>query len=278
MKNLLIAAAVVVVGAATAQAADLPAKMYTKAPAKIADPVYNWSGFYAGVNAGGVFGGGNSVDIATFTNTPGFGLPFTQAAGRIPRGVSVSRDGFIGGGQIGYNWQLRNFVLGFEADIDGLTRSNRTSTTAVPFAAGGGGLTGVDTTIVNKSNDYIGTVRGRLGILAAPSFLVYATGGLAYGDVKVNSSITDVVGAGAPTVATSSFSQTREGYTVGAGVEWMFAPSWSVKGEYLYYDLGRVTSASTIFAPTAPFLTTSYALSTRNDGNIARVGINYHFN
>jgi outer membrane immunogenic protein len=131
--------------------------------------------------------------------------------------------------------------------------------------------------------DYLGTARGRVGYLITPSLLGYATGGFAYGGVKSNASIFgfETVPAGIGNAFTSaSFSGTRIGWTLGAGLEWKFWQNWSLKGEYLYYDLGRSTNALpplTANIGAVQAFSHTPILSTRYDGNLARVGLNYHF-
>ena len=147
-------------------------------------------------------------------------------------------------------------------------------------------------------------VRGRIGYLFAPTLLVYATGGLAYGQANTNTSIwqagnytiTIFPGFGFPFSsnvtagggAFGTFSDTRVGWTVGGGLEWMFLPNWSAKIEYLYYDLGRVTNYLSPLALTATksgefFSSRALATvgipmsSTRFNDNIVRVGLSYHF-
>ena len=109
MKKLLLAGATVASLIATnAFAADLPARVYTKAPPPMVD-VYNWTGFYVGGNVG--YSWGRSSDTSTLTNTAGTVLFANSSAANL--------DGIVGGGQIGYNWQVQNWVWGFEADIQG---------------------------------------------------------------------------------------------------------------------------------------------------------------
>jgi len=138
---------------------------------------------------------------------------------------------------------------------------------------------------------YLGTVRARFGYLASPTLLAYATGGLAYGNVSGSAGFTTTnpaypaIGFG-PTWGTANFfSATRAGWTLGAGFEWMFAPSFSVKAEYLYYDLGSVTyvlgSSGAVALPGfvgagSQWFTNASTVSTRYSGNILRVGLNYH--
>jgi outer membrane immunogenic protein len=103
----------------------------------------------------------------------------------------------------------------------------------------------IQSALASKSMDYFGTVRGRIGFLATPTLLVYGTGGLAYGGIHSSTLIGQAI-TGAPAVpniysAFGSVSNTRVGWTAGGGVEWLFLPNWSIKLEYLYYDLGSVT-------------------------------------
>ncbi len=141
-------------------------------------------------------------------------------------------------------------------------------------------------TTVSSRLDYLGTVRGRLGVLVTPTFLLYGTGGLAYGGVQSNTSINFTnTGGAVPGFASGSFSDTRTGWTAGAGFEWMFFPNWSAKLEGLYYDLGSATYGTGGYAvnvgPTAfpgsgiAAIATSTTASFK--GGIARVGLNYQF-
>ncbi|MBM3564345.1 MAG: porin family protein, partial [Alphaproteobacteria bacterium] len=167
-----------------------------------------------------------------------------------------------------------------------------TAVGAFPFGTANEVIVSALTT--SKRLDYIGTVRGRLGWLFTPTLLAYGTGGLAYGGVSVSTSIAQFnndcaqfPGACISGAAFSSgaFSDTRVGWTVGGGLEWMFWPNWSAKVEYLYYDLGNVsysagaltTLGNTIFAGSVVAGVVSQT-QTRFNGNIVRAGVNYHFN
>jgi outer membrane immunogenic protein len=135
--------------------------------------------------------------------------------------------------------------------------------------------------------DWFGTVRGRLGWTPTSPLLVYATGGLAYAHVQTGASFsiqTIVPVAGQTGAGSTALSQsgTRAGWTVGGGLEWMFAPQWSVKGEYLYYDLGTVTLNQTlglvgVGAGAGQFLGFNSQSAVHYTGNIARAGLNYKF-
>jgi outer membrane immunogenic protein len=252
--------------------------------------------------ASGVVGMRASTRVATgATRTPSApSLPSSTTFGSIAEqngliaatttNQSVKNNGFIGGGQFGYNQQFGTLVAGFEADIQGLSHTNGSTNLPVvaslaPFGFPLENYTG--TVSVSRQLDYLGTVRGRVGFLATPSFLVYVTGGLAYGGVSTGSSFALVehgaLGPGTtlpPVIAQSGSSTTRYGSTAGVGGEWMFAPHWSAKLEYLYYDLGSVTDNALLVQsnpPTAVFHSTLVQTTTHFSGNIVRVGANYKF-
>jgi outer membrane immunogenic protein len=285
MKKLLLSGVVLTALALPALAADLPRKAPAYQPPP-PPPVYSWTGFYVGLNAGVHCFAEKDINVASVGvfNPPGFNPDImNQAAAGATTSLSSSgndRCGGIGGGQIGYNWQFSNWLIGAEADIQGITGSlDATATTAV---IANNGLP-IDTHIdASKRVEWLGTLRGRLGWLATPTVLLYATGGLAYGGVKSEISITqthlvsDTFGSLA-----ADFSETRVGWTAGGGVEWMLAPNWTARAEYLYYDLGDVSyNGGTLSAAfTNGFV--RYGISpdvdTRFNGHIARLGVNYKF-
>ncbi len=235
MKKILLgAAALVALGTASAVAADLPARTYTKAPVYAA-PVYNWTGIYVGAHIGAGFGSNNSLNI------PGFTTGSNDAS-------------FLGGGQIGADYQFApNWLVGIEGQISGLSNNNRTFTNAA-----------LDS--IRSNDDWLASVTGRLGYVAGPT-LIYAKGGVAFRD---NSGLAVALG-GVATPFTTNRDDT--GYTVGGGLEYMFAPAWSAKVEYQYYNFGNtnVTTApaTTFAAPGANF---------RDDIHTVKLGVNYHFN
>jgi outer membrane immunogenic protein len=153
--------------------------------------------------------------------------------------------GFLGGGQLGYNWQIGSFVIGAEGDIQ-YSAQKRTDTDSI---------LGIAVSSEAKI-PWFGTARGRLGY-AFDSVMIYGTGGVAWTNFKVSASALGL------TVSTET---TKAGWTAGGGVEWMFMPRWSVKAEYLYIDSG--TTSLTIAGLTA---------SGKLKDQIGRVGINYHF-
>jgi len=268
-KSLLAASALALaVSAGSAFAADLPSK---KAPLLLPPPPPPpalWTGFYVGLNAGYTWSDSNAVTVGS-----GSFPPFNPIVGIAGSGVlAPNSDGFIGGGQIGYNYQFANsFVAGLEADIQGVAGSNNTASS---FGAFGPLASSIS---ASKSIDYLGTVRGRVGYLITPSLLVYGTGGLAYGQANLSSSIFQTVG-GLVGTSSSAFSDTRVGWTAGGGVEWLFLPKWSAKVEYLYYDLGAVSTSSVISFTGIPVPVAATASTTRFNGHVVRAGVNYHFN
>jgi outer membrane immunogenic protein len=201
--------------AAAADLGVLPAK----APSYIAPaPVATWSGFYVGLTGG--YGWGN----ARFDTPAVSGSSFRTSGGNI-------------GSTLGYNMQAGAFVYGLETDIN-VNWLKGTNSTAAPCA------------ICEVSNRWFGTFRGRVGYAPGPT-MVYLTGGLAYGGVRV----TDVFG--------DDEQHNKAGWTLGAGVEYLFANRWSAKLEYLYVDLGNTGFGG--------------GLNTRFNENIVRVGLNAHF-
>lgn len=182
----------------------------------------NWSGFYAGVNAGGAWGNSDAnigCDDSTFVFGPFCGDAAAQRA--IPFNMSSDQDGFIGGVQAGYNFQRGRMVFGIEADIAWTSIDGSQSVTTAPTLSF---PTGNDSRVSQELN-YLGTVRGRLGYAMHNNFLLFATGGLAYGDVDNRYAFEFRTVGGS---ATASQSETKAGWTVGGGGEYSFG-HWSLK-------------------------------------------------
>ena len=271
MKNFLLTTVALstLAIAAPAVAADLAARPYTKAPAMMA-PIYNWTGFYIGGNAG--YGFSNREDITTTGQVAG--NIANVVGGARPGLVNLRRDGFVGGGQIGYNWQTSpNFVFGLEADIQYTDLNRSVTVVTAPLPPGVGTLNNT----FNSKLDYLGTVRGRVGYTWGATML-YATGGFAYGGVDNSASFTGTLGN---VQFVGRDRTTKTGYTVGGGIEHMFSPNWSVKAEYLYYDLGSSNVNVALVPGLAPAPVsgggTGYDSRFRNDGHIVRAGLNYKF-
>jgi outer membrane immunogenic protein len=201
--------------------------------ASAAEPVASWTGFYVGAE------GGWAHARAAQTNT-----------------VSNVSDGYYGqsggivGGTFGYNWQFSNWIVGLETDL------------------AWSGIKGEET-ICGKAHNQIcptelrtfGTARGRVGYLALPNTMIFAAGGLAYGEIK----------AYKEDVAVTGGDDWRAGWTIGGGFETMFAPHWSVKVEYLYATFDGTATTYTITATTTPIA------AVERDVQMVRAGINWHF-
>ena len=281
MKRLLIGISATASLLATgALAADLPVKapIYTKAPVYV-DPGYDWTGFYVGLNGG--YSWGNSSDAFTAG-----ALPVTSASNNM--------DGWVFGGQAGYNWQFnKSWVFGIEGDIDATGQdgtSTQTPSATVTRFTPAGVFFNVPPTITTTTTttgtfedklQWLSTVRGRIGVLPTDRVLLYVTGGLAVGEVKSTSSVSTTSSAvssfgGAPVVTAASAvgtsSTTRAGWTIGAGVEGVIAGNWTAKVEYLYVDLGTINNNYVGVGPFAPL-----AISSHVTDNILRAGINYKF-
>jgi outer membrane immunogenic protein len=269
MKTLWLALAVVMlVFGHSAMAADFPfgAPFYRPLP-RFAVPTY-WTGCYIGGNVGGVW----ESDTTSITAVDPTGIAAVAlAAGAIPTSFNYGRTNAIGGAQLGCNYQVSNWVFGIETDIDGtrLDGGQTISTSAlnfVPLASS-----------VSQNLNWLGTTRGRIGV-AWDNFLFYASAGAAYGQVSYTYTLSNVPGGGAVALAAAD-SATQVGWTVGGGVE-VGLGSWTLKTEYLYYDLGNHTlSAPCTFVGSAPCTVpnTVFSANYQNTGSIARIGLNYRF-
>jgi outer membrane immunogenic protein len=234
--------------AAPAFAADIPARTYTKAPAIIA-PIYDWSGFYIGANAGGA----SSHECLTITNVAG-GAIFPTSEG------CHNATGGLAGGQIGYRWQRANWVFGVEAQGDwaNLKGSNASLTALIPYT--------------NQTKvDAIGLFTGQVGY-AWNNVLLYAKGGAAVTDNRYSSFFPVSNAFAAAGVPFNQASDTRWGGTVGTGIEIGFAPNWSVAVEYDHLFMGN---------PNVTFPVSNIAV-TRSDNisqgvDMGTVRVNYRF-
>ena len=277
MKKILLAVSAVALAlsAGSAMAADLPSRKEAPVYVPPPPPPPLWTGFYAGLNIGGGWdaNGGQSGVSGYYDPRYALGAPI-WTTGRnpvnqgnnlffLPNGNTLgSEGGVVGGAQAGYNFQWNQFVLGAETDFQGtsLTGGHNNPLVSYPALFNNGGAFGSNNlaavgaiTGANISLPWFGTVRGRVGYLFTPTLLIYGTGGFAYGDVQA-----------------WSFSNTRTGWTAGGGVEWMFAPHWSAKAEYLYVDLDSNGQTGT-FGWT-------WGNHFHPQLNVVRAGINYHFN
>jgi outer membrane immunogenic protein len=178
---------------------------------------------------------------------------------------NLSPAGYLGGVQIGYNWQAANWVFGLETDIQGSTQKDNKACQYICATKPVGAVT------YDQRLPWFGTARARVGYSVGSS-LFYATGGLAYGEVRTN---IDYALAAAPTSV--EFSHTRTGWTVGAGIEsplelfGLFGKNWTAKTEYLYVDLGNSSDSNMLPGEYWKF-------ETHVQEHIFRAGLNYHFN
>ena len=261
------AAALTVAGAVAAQAADLPTRKEAPAPIFVPPP-FTWTGFYVGLNAGGVWGTGNAT--STIYNPFGFAIITND----FPAGsFGNNNTGFIGGGQAGYNWQTGAFVLGVETDFD-WTSMNRNRTFIGPTF---GPLNDFFTENGSAKMNWLGTTRARVGFVATPDnrLMFYGTGGFAYGGGNSHLNIFD---ANNGWFWTNSTNNTRTGWTIGAGAEYAITNNITLKGEYLYYNLGSQNLVTVANAATIAAFPGVYAQTKVNfDGSIFRAGVNYKF-
>jgi outer membrane immunogenic protein len=260
MRRLLLAATTLVAFAAisAAGAADMALKAPPPPP-----PVDPWGGWYVGLNIGGSWG--RARDTTTFGAPP---VLFASTSSNL--------NGVIGGGQVGYNWRSSNWLFGLEADIQGSSeRGTATSSATLPFFCGVIAVfpcPSVGTLVDKEKLPWFGTVRGRVGVLASPTWLFYVTGGLAYGEIKSTETLTVAGGPLPGGTVVNGFNTTRAGWTLGGGVEAVVSGNWTAKLEYLYMDFGTINYTYTGLAPFTPIF-----LSTHVTDNVLRVGLNYHF-
>jgi outer membrane immunogenic protein len=242
MRRSLLLAAICAVGfVQAASAADLP----TKAPAYAAP--YNWNGFYVGGNLGWGWAPHNSD---AFTD-----------AGVFVTSVSSTRDGFLGGGQVGYNYMAwPHIVLGIEADFSAADiKATSVSTTA----------TGTSST--SSKDDWFGTMRGRVGY-AFDNWLLYGTGGFAWmHDTSTRTVLASVVPA--LVGQSASASSTLTGWTVGGGVEVGITANWIARLEYLHMDFASYTDHF-VYVPA----TGNRTINEKLTADIVRVAMSYKFN
>ena len=231
MKRILLATvAVAALGSASALAADLPQRPVYKAPVMMAPPP-TWTGCYIGGNIGGAFGNASVTDNASGAEVSGNG------------------SGFAGGGQIGCDYQFSGgFVIGMRNMFDG-TSNKKSGTFATGPLAGD---------VANFNNQWFDTLTARLGYAVQPDWLLYFQGGGAWAQTSTN-----ITAAGVQIGQTSS---TRTGWTIGGGMEWMFAPHWSTFLEGNYMDFGSNSGIVSGIPVTAK----------ATESNVL-VGVNYHF-
>jgi outer membrane immunogenic protein len=320
MKKLVLAAAAATLISGSALAADLPtAKGPPPAPVAYV-PAFTWTGFYVGINGGGAWQGSNNNSYYLYDPlydplVNGSAYPVLYASGG-------NRNGWMVGGTVGYNYQFgagSGFVIGVEADLDYLSGNgkNRNAFYQCESLGCGGGLIDPTGDIVDfvpgyagtylaygnrgSGNNYFGTLRLRAGY-AFDRFLLYVTGGLAYGGT--GSSGSGALGYWLPgnyavgTTPDATFyvgrSSTNDwGWTIGAGAEYAITNNWTIKGEYLYVSRSGGNNNGVYAGCTDKYAgdicgqfgtglaaNAAYWYNTaKNDANmnIFRVGVNYKF-
>jgi outer membrane immunogenic protein len=218
MKKLLLASiASIALVALGAGSSALAADMAVRAPIIPPAPVFSWTGFYVGVQIGGAWAHDNAsienpgIPVAIF-------LPFT-----------VDMDGVIGGGHIGYNWQVGQWVFGVEGSVDAANLKKSFVVGVCPLFCGN----------ATTETDIQGSFRGRIGV-AFDRALFYATGGVAIANIT-NTYDTTQFGGGF-----ASIEDTHVGWTVGGGIAYAVTNNWSVRAEYRYSDFGDFIDKSNI--------------------------------
>jgi outer membrane immunogenic protein len=244
-----------------------------------ANPTYNWTGFYAGLNAGwsrADVDGRNSVPCSA---TCAYFMPANadgiNAGGRF----GGSDDAFTGGLQIGYNWHAGNWVFGLEGDFNAL-HTKMHSTILLPYATAPFNGTRFDNSI---ETEWLATLRGRLGVasLFEGKALLYVTGGAAFTQIETLNTTAELnpfptgIDCALRHCAVSSVDSTKAGWTLGGGAEWALNRNWSIKTEYLYADFGTVRTTSSYAGANGATEILSHDVDLSL--HIARAGINYKF-
>lgn len=267
MKKLVVAnvAIAVLLASGASNAADLARPLPVKAP--IAAPAPGWTGLYAGLSVGARW------TDSTWTTTS-IEVPAIPLRTGNPATASLNSTSARIGGFIGYNWQFAPaWVAGIEADLawgdNKKSSSPIPATVFLPGSCSGAANCSLDSITAKASWD--GSVRGRFGYLIAPTWMIYATGGVAWQQFELSA----VCGLGGPWCTANrseSTSWTRVGWTVGGGVETMLWGNWLARAEYRYADFGTVTHS---FFTSAPFDTVAMSEPLRT--HTATVGLAYKF-
>jgi outer membrane immunogenic protein len=287
-----------------AHAADLAVKA---PPPPLVAPVMSWTGFYVG-GLVGYADNNNGATESSFDfgyldpqvsclNNNCDGSNAGRVAWRTPQNQSFSARGFGGGAEAGFNYQVDSFVLGAETDLMWFNLNGSASQTNIdpitfnccyrnttPYPFSDNGHTTNVTTNASSAIDVLGTLRARGGFLITPSTLIFASGGLAYANVKagldINGSVTNPSSGQNPFGGSATAQQIRAGWTAGGGLEQKIGLHWSLKAEYLHYDLGSV-SVTNMQQVSDWSNVVGYVTKTNNykfNGDIARIGVNYTLN
>lgn len=270
MKKLLLSSVALLGLTVAASAADLPRRAAPPVFAPV--PVFTWTGFYVGVNAGYAWGDDNRDDVIFFP--PGSIVGSEGTTGTLTLlGDNGDNDGFTAGGTIGFNWQMGSIVVGVEGDLNwaDIGRDGAAFGPGIYTFVGTPGLAFAPppATVVTGGNgiDWFGTLRGRVGV-AFDRALIYATGGFAFGGGGSNACGGLVFGC--------NDDDWRGGWTVGGGLEYAFTNNLTAKIEGLYVDLGN--GDNTVGAVYNLPTNTLFLGNARDDAfGVVRVGVNYKF-
>jgi iron complex outermembrane receptor protein len=254
-------------GAGYAAPAGSTSPMLFKAPVLAA---WTWAGPYVGGSIG--YSAGKSKTSTSFSDPASGAQLFATSASR-------NLDGAIGGAQAGYNWLAGIWLAGIEGDLNYSGQRAKLNALCPGEICNPAliGVIGEPSVIANFEDgqklEWFATLRGRLGVTVTPDAIAYVTGGLAVGEVMTAGTLFGFDGEGNQVNTIVSSHNTKAGYTLGGGIEGRLVGNWTGKIEYLYLDLGTVT---TIPAP-APGATTATAFNSRITDNLLRVGVNYKF-
>ena len=232
-----------VLGGVAANAADMPVKA---PPAPVAVP-FNWTGWYLGLNGGYIWGNSTLTDVTGYNSA---GSSFSYK----PRG-------FQGGGQIGYNWQINQFVFGLEGELGYI--SWKKSAQYPPFV----GVRGPNDSVAETTNGAFGVIAGRVGV-AFDRVLVFAKGGAIFTGIKNSFTDTDATGT---TLVSGTDTSHRNGWTAGGGVEYAITRNWIARLEYAHYGFGTKSHTATSAGGA------SFVFDHKLSGDSVRGGISYLF-
>jgi len=276
---------IVAIGLAVAATSAARAKDRPRAAAKPAIvEVDRWSGPYAGVVAG--FADGRTTAWSTVACPPnGFlcdPVHYPENGALLGATASGPQSGhaLVAGLAAGYQWHRGSFVYGFEGDISALRLSLSRGGSASSLNLGlvnPGPVPVVATVSATAAIDWLATLRGRLGFLASPDVLVYATGGLALTELMVSNAYTDnwVFNGGA--VGNSRVRSSVTGYAVGAGAEWAIGQGWALRAEYLHVDFGALTTSGLVTVVQVPAAQNPFTSTANLTANLFRTGLTWRF-
>ena len=234
ISQVIVAAGFTVALGQVALAADLPRKSPAYLPPP--PPAYVWTGCYVGANIGGAWGNIEATDVTTGAT------------------VSPNNGGFAGGGQVGCDYQMSQWVVGIRNIIDGTSISNG-ATISDPLFSG----------TINSHLHWFDALTARGGYLIQPNLLLYAQGGAAW-------TSWDVTAARSGVQVGEISGGNRTGWTVGGGIEWMFVPHWSVFLEYNFMGFGTRSATTTACVGASCAL-----ISAKSDLQNVLLGVNYKF-